>query len=265
MIVTDYIGTGDQILELARALLRNPSIRSWRSYGLIEVRVLAFAATPSAIPRLLASKAIAGVWQVEAAATFETATWDRVARDSIVELCERKCRKHALAALGYGGLGGLFATARGAPDNLPAVFWQEHPVWSPLFANRVVPADFAEAVGDYGATEELSELAQRIGQLRLGRNERLEYMRTSSRTVLAALLVISEAPRSPAALAATLGVDVAEAEKLIDSLRDLDLVRADGTITERGRGEIRAQKRARRRSTAWLQGSEAPYYPHALK
>lgn len=265
VLVTDYIGSGDQVMTLAAALARHPTVRSWRSLHLIDVRVLAFAANPKALTRLEASKAIDGVWSIEGAPTFATATWAPAVHDSIVDLCRTECRTKATWALGYRDSSGLFVTERGAPNNLPAIFWQATAGWCPLFPRRTVPAEFAQELPGYRPSEPLSELAERVGQLRLGRNQRLAYMRATSRELLRALVLISGSKRSPATLAAELGIDVLDAEALHISLGLLGLVDATGRITAAGRGEINAQKRGLRRTTADLQGSDTAYYPQCLK
>jgi hypothetical protein len=265
MLVTDYIGSGDRILTLAAAIARHPTIRSWRSLRLLDIRVLAFAANPEALPRLETSKPIDGVSFIEAAPTFATAPWTSVVREAILELCHRACRTRAHWALGYKGSCGLFATQRGAPNNLPAIFWQTTAGWWPLFPNRTVPSGFARELAEYRQSEPLAELAERIGQLRLGRNQRLDHMRATSRALLQVLILINRQARSSAMLAAELGTDISNLEALLRSLQELGLVDATGSITAAGRREILAQKRGLRRTTAGLEGADDPYYPVSLK
>src|SRR5206468_1845264 len=118
---------------------------------------------------------------------------------------------------------------------------------------------------EYRQSEPLSDLAERVGQLRLGRNQRLPYMRATSRTMLQALVLIGQHGRTPAALAAELNIDLSDADALLGSLRRFGLIDAAGRITSAGRREINAQKRRLRRTTADLEGSDAPYYPLSLK
>ena len=52
-LVTDFVGSGNQALRLAQAIARNPTIRSWRSLHLVDIRVVAFAAHPDTLDYLL--------------------------------------------------------------------------------------------------------------------------------------------------------------------------------------------------------------------
>lgn len=265
VLVTDYCGTGDRILKFAEALARNPSIRSWRSGHLIRFFVISFAASSAALRRFEASPLIAGIQVVEAAATFETAPWSGMVREAIIELCHRERRVNRWRPLGYGEAGGLFATALTAPNNLPALFLQETEGWQPLLGGRRVTPEANRDLVGHRPVEPLDDLALRVGQLRLGLNERLEYMRERSRDLLQILVSVHRAPRTEAELAVGLGRPVAEIGDLLNTLRALEMVDQGTAITESGRGEIDAQKRALRRTSAGLVGSEDTYYPRSLK
>lgn len=264
VLVTDYCGTGSQISILADTLARNKTIKSWRSLKLVGIHVLAFAASTIALRALATHHSIDAVHTIEVAPTLNTSPWPRKLRREIVDLCRRESRVKGYA-LGFKGSGGLLATARRAPNNLPAVFWQVGDGWSPLFPQRKVATEVAADLSGYQMSEPLSDLAVRVGQPRVSRNERLEYMRPASRELLRALLVIHRSAKAPADLAAALATPVAKAEALLQTLHCFGLVDEQFRITAEGRGELIAQKRALRRTTAQLEGSDATYYPQSLK
>ena len=69
-----------------------------------------------------------------------------------------------------------------------------------------------------------------------------------------------------ALLAPALLIDIERAVGLRDALEQLGLIEATTSrITDRGRSELRAQKRARRRTTSGIFGSNEPYYPMQLR
>lgn len=265
VIVTDYVGSGDQLLKLAAAIARNPTIRSWRSFGWLRIHAVAYAGNPHGLARLRADPMIAGVWTADAAPTFETVAWRREVREAVVALCQTECRINQRWALGYHDSASLFVSERGASNNLPAVFWQTAPDWHALFPERTVPAEFARRVDKDRRAEPLPCLAERVGQLRIGRNERLQNLRSTSRSLLAVLLLPAERRRDASTLAATMAIDVSYAEALRECLLGVGLIDATGRITDRGRDEIAANKRGLRHTTARLEGSDAPYYPHGLR
>lgn len=267
VLATDYIGSGDQILALAQAIARHRTIRSWRSRGMLRIYAVAFAATPAALERLRKEAEVDDAWSVEGAPSLETATaglGDTV-RDSIRDLCLTETTIGKKWGLGWNGTAGLFVSEHSVPNNLPAVFWQGR-AWRPLFPWRTVPSEVAEQFDDLRPSPAVPELAIQVGQLRIGRNKRIDSMPPASKLLLKLLLLISKGPRyTTELLAAQLALDVEDVVGLQDSLERLSLVDSTGRITRRGRRELDAQKRARRWTTAELSGSDEPYYPHSLR
>jgi hypothetical protein len=263
VLVTDFCGTGNQVSVLADTIARNKTFKSWRSLGLIRIHVLAFAATPTALRTLRNHPNIDVVHTIEATPDFDTAPWPKKLKLTIVDLCQRESRSKAYA-LGFRQSGGLLATVRRAPNNLPAVFIQTKD-WSPLFPNRRVPPEVAADLAGYKASEPVDALAARVGQPRISVNQRLAYMRPTSRELLATLLLVHRSTRTLDELAAEIGTSMARTEALVDTLHHFGFIDGDLKITTEGRQEILAQKRARRRTTAGLDGSDATYYPHSLK
>ena len=264
VILTDYVGTGAQAETLAAAIARHPTIRSWRSLHRVEIHVAAVVAQQSGIKRLDESRSVDAVHEIEAAPSIWTSFKDSDAQRAIVELCHTYSRKQKLA-LGFGESGGLVVTERGAPNNLPSIFIQQSQGWRALFPDRTVPQSFALELATYRPSESLKELAQRIGQVRLGRNERLESLRRSSRELLHALTLASDGPLDTRALAESTGRDVNEAAAYLATLQNWGFVEEAGRITADGRRELVEHKRGRRRTTAHLQGSSSPYYPLGLR
>lgn len=265
VILTDYSGSGNRIIRMAGALARNRTIRSWRSRGRIRIHAVAFAASPAADEAVAATKVVARLWAVETAPTFETGPWSPEVRSAIEDLCRTECRLAASWALGYKESAGRFLTERGAPNNLPAVLWQTSGTWKPLFPCRTVPVEVARDLEGSRPSESLSALADRVGQLRVGRNERIKNMRSASRLMLQALLLLGQRRRSRAALAAELSIDTVDTEGLLDTLQMLGFIDEQDSVTSAGRSEINAQKSGLRRTTASLSGNDNVYYPMSLR
>jgi hypothetical protein len=263
VILTDFVGTGHQAEDFAGAIARNRTVNSWRSLDLVAVHVATVAGQQSGVAHLRESRYVDAVHVIESAPTI----WTRLPnslQDAAADLCRRYGLKQ-YPALGYDESGGLLTTERSAPDNLPAIFLQQTESWGALFADRKMPSSFVQELGDYRPSEHLEALAERVGQLRLGQNERLRSMRESSRQLLAALTMTSQSATDPLAAAESMGVDVQAAEAYLGTLRDWGFVDQGGRITNDGRRELAEHKRGQRRTTANLRGSSDPYYPLGLR
>ncbi len=154
VLATDIVASGEQIEELAAAIGRNSRIRSWRSFGWLQIRVAAFAVMQDGLDRLTASRHVDTVDYLERVPTISSLPLSEDVREAVVRLCLR----HAGGEdpLGFLDTGALFATERRAPDNVPGVFTRPgSPSWHPLFPGRSVPASFAAEVRDYRGNEPL--------------------------------------------------------------------------------------------------------------
>lgn len=125
--------------------------------------------------------------------------------------------------------------------------------------------EVAADLAGYQPSEPLPALAARVGQLRVGRNERLQYMRPTSRGLLRVLLSLNRSRKSPAELAADLDLPLDNLARLTEILIRFEWIDSDLRITAAGRQEILAQRHALRRTVAHLHGSDAPYYPYSLR
>lgn len=265
VILTDFVGSGNQAGILAKAIERNPTIRSWRSFGWLSIHVATVGAQASGVKALQKSRVIDGVHVAQPAPTLHTEILDTKARDRVAELCRSYCRVRQSQALGYKESGGLFVTERSVPNNTPAIFWQTGPNWVPLFGNRVVGDDFVEQLGEYRKPVALHALATRVRQERLGRNERAALLRPPTQDIVRTLIALSRKQKSAMELGAEAGFDVAHAERLLATLQLWGLLDGAGAITQRGRRELHEYRRGKRHTTADLKGSEAPYYPLSLR
>lgn len=262
VIATDIVASGHQAEDLAFAIARHPTIRSWRSYGLLTIHVVAFAALQRGVDHLTKSPVVDAIDYLELAPTVSSIP-DPIQRDAVFSLCRRYGGPEPL---GYAGTAALFATERRAPDNVPAVLLREGTAsWAPLFPNRVVPHGLAAEIGDHRSAEPLEAAAKRLGQLRLGRNERVESIRRESRDLIQVLTLAAAAPVTPAAIATSLGRDIPVAEALLSSLQSWDLVDGSGATTAAGRLELAEYKRGLRRTSAGLHGSDEPYYHRGVR
>ena len=169
VIVTDYSGSGTQLWNYAKTLVRHPTIRSWRSGGLLRIHAVAFAASPAAFNMLQRPRApFDNLWAVEAAPTFWDQPWTTNMRISIEQLCYRYTnRAHRREALGYKLSRGLFAAESGAPNNLPFILRRSGGTWRPFFDGRTVSPELVSELGDYAPEFDTERLIASTGQVRL--------------------------------------------------------------------------------------------------
>jgi hypothetical protein len=172
LLVDDYAGSGNRATKFATALLRTPSIRSWRSYGLIRLQVALFAASPLAMQTITSSKRVDELSVITHGGDFRSARWSDDELREVRELCYSFARNKEWA-LGYSGSEGLLVMQHTVPNNLPAILWQSkgpgRRKWKPFFAGRTMTPRQQLVLGDYSPSYTASQIAEGFRQFRLAR------------------------------------------------------------------------------------------------
>ena len=267
VIVTDYSGSGAQLWNYAKTLVRNRTIRSWRSGGLLQIHAVAFAATPTAFEMPCRPRSpLDNLWAAETAPTFGDRPWTASERAAVEQLCHLYTQRGRQSeAFGYQASRGLFATEAGAPDNLPVILRQSGKNWRPFFDGRTVPAELVSELGDYAPEFDSDGLVASTGQARLARMPPSRNTRHVSTELLKVLALLNRRARPAAEVAATMGLDLQRAERLLAALTRLGLIDEDRRLTAAGAAELAAGKRAVREVAVTLKPSSDFYYPSTMR
>lgn len=266
ILISDYSGSGRQITQYARALARNPTLRSWRSGHLVKIYAVAFAASEIAVRNVDRETYLEKFVFEMVAPSFSSASWSDAERQVIQRLCEEYAFPSRRGeALGYRNSKGLFATDSTVPNNLPVILRQTGDGWRPFFSERVMPPDLLSSIVGYAPETRRDVILTDLRQTRL-----LEAMSSVSRSREQELLlmVLGLASRGAAqltAIAGALSLNLEEARSLVAFLRSCDLLDENHRITSQGRQELAIAKKKPRKSVAKLEGSDEAYYPKSLR
>jgi hypothetical protein len=267
VLVTDYSGSGKQVIEFARTFVRNARIRSWRSFGWLKVVVVAYAVSLAARAAINGSDYVDDLAVAVPAASFEDAQWTSAERAAIERICRQYVRaRWRKEALGFGDSGGLFMGHTFVPNNIPRILRQRMQGWSPFLDGRTVPPQLALELQDYRPpNRDLAAIARSVNQQRLARAIESGRLRTPADLLVAALSIIGYSTVDVGVIAHRLARSEDEVRAMLDFLVRAGLITADMSITPLGRIELRHARRLERIATANLLGSDEPYYPRALR
>jgi len=267
LLITDYIGSGQQVIEFAATFTRNARIRSWRSFARLQIIVVAYAASSAGRKAVEACKHVDALFVNLPASSFSDAAWTQKEREAIEALClSYTPRKQQKEALGYGASAGLFFTHTAVPNNLPFILRRSTKGWRAFLPGRKVPADLAKELGDYARPHrDLASAARSANQARLARAIESGRLTTSADTIVITLALIAHSRHTRATLAHQLALPDAQIAAIIEFLQDADFVDAGLSITARGRVELRHARRLDRVATARLRGQTEAYYPLVLR
>lgn len=270
VLVADYSGSGSQIITFAKSLVRNERIRSWRSFKWTRLVVVAYAMSLDAHRAIERSGlfALGDVHVVTPAASLADAQWSDSERAAVERLCLGYGDGRS-DALGFGGSGGLFLTHDFVPNNLPWILRRQRGGWRPFFVGpkgRTLPPDLAAELGSYIAPDrDLAALAEGTKQARLAKALESGRIRSPADRLVVVLALLASRTLDVAALSHQLARGESEIEAMLAWLRAAGFVDGDMKVTRDGRAELAHARRLDRVVTAGLSGTDAPYYPSALR
>lgn len=270
LLVTDYTGTGSQCLDMINSILRNPSIRSWRSFRWIKVSVLAFTAAELAITRLRSSGRVDKLDFVETAESFSTANWTPKQAAAVEEICVKYAdpvRRTRNEALGYRGSRGLTVMQHGVPNNLPAILLQtrnSNEPWTAPFPNRTFPAALQRDIAGYRPRQTM-ELARQVPndpELIAALTRKVDG---TQRPYLMTLGAIAARNYDVEQMANALATSTIQVAAITAALHSWGLIDARNHLSDQGWQVLRRLRMRPRKITFSLNGSDEPYYPMQLR
>jgi hypothetical protein len=261
VIVADFIGSGMRVWEMLEAFRLVRTIRSWRSYRLVEFFVVAYTGTEKGLgfvrkhplrPRVLT---VAGCPTVEQA--FRGNEGDAVRR-----LC-LSYPPESMFPMGFGGSSSLVAFEHGIPDNAPAILHSDHGGWIPLFPNRsslAIPAAFPASNREGVIARSNEMLRIRDAKIYLADSRGRRWIQT-----MLVLAAIGEGARTRELISARTRVSLRTVKETLEFTRITRWTSASGALTALGRAELKNLRR-RRAKTPVLPTARKPfYYPTQLR
>lgn len=266
VLVTDYVGTGDQALYFLRAFKSNRTVASWLSSGYLELSILSYAASAQASKKLRAEKYVSFQTCVYARSA-DAAGWSKETRRQIEDFCA-KFSSDGGVGLGYRDNFGLYLTNTRVPNNLPDVLIRYAGCPPALFPGRQINHQLvSELVNrEYLAPSDAVTILNNAGYQAIA--HRLSANRQNLRTSrVHAALAMLEATADPDLVFSTLGSSEGESQRLKSSLVGLGFVDLEGSLTQAGRSELERASRfigATRRYTH-VRRSIMEYFPTRLR
>lgn len=260
--LTDYIGSGRQVIEYVDSWYRNPTIKSWCSFGWLKIVVIAYAATTLGMQAVGASDHLRQIHVVEVV-HGERELQQTIPVGKVIEVCKIYAKRGKVKpALGYRRSAGLFATSFSIPNNLPAILIKTSRYWVPFFDGRSVSGELASEIGEQQPQVDTIRHLEEAGQLRLARRQRDGQLDGRWRDHVRVLALL---PCSDGNLALALGRDLNTIGLLRKALKELCLVSADNRVTKMGRATLTVHRRGSRRGSISLTPNTSPYYPRYMK
>lgn len=259
ILVTDFIGSGDQASRYLQSAWRISSVKSWKSGGFLDLEVVAFSASQVGLSKLEKHPSKPTVSIVEACPTVFD--YDAYGESDLAKLCMRYGPKDyesgSIPSLGHSDIGALIAFSHGMPNNAPRLFHKKGRNWTPLFIGRVVKSSsLASEVRRHNKIKAKLEKMQevRLAELAAQHNAKLDEVLFS--LVLTAL---KKKPRSAMVVSARTGLSIAECEDVLHKCAKSGWIDNRNALTPKAHKELQYLQRPQR-APKQLFKEDKPYY-----
>ncbi|WP_042845672.1 phosphoribosyltransferase-like protein [Providencia rettgeri] len=270
VVLTDTIGSGNQLNKYLNCFWNTPSIKSWLSSGHINVYVVCFAATEFGLSCVELNKTKPSVFYSRICPTIDNSfTYEE--RRKIYEICKKynPQKKHTKTTsfLGYGGVSSLICYSHGLPNNAPLILYRRSATWMPFFRGRATNDVIAELHSRLSNINE-KEYLRLMGEKRLSASKKLATLDEEAKKIILLLAALNKSPRSNSAIASRSGLSSNEVCTMLIKLMYLEWVDSKRRITDEGRFLLSYLRKENKTlfSKKTLPGSDKIYYyPKTLR
>ncbi len=264
-IVTDLIGSGTRVRSYLDSAWRVASVRSWHSYRLIDLHVVAYAATDRGKGAAERHKVQPQVSFEAICPTIETAFDGRVA-SAIPQLCVKydPVFGDAKNSVGFDGSGALIAFAHGCPNNAPRLLHRAGKSWKPLFPARVT-ASSRTVFSDDRDDDTLRSRLQKLKETRLTRGGWLSRSTKEGRWMMLFLASLRRGPRFDEALARKTGLTISEVRQMATRATEWGWLDSKRHLTDEGLSQLVKARIWRPAPRKLLEENTNFYYPKSLR
>ena len=264
-VVTDFVGTGDRVWKFLNAFWRMPTIKSWRSTGLVQFHVIAYSATASGAARARSHPIRPEVHWIAPCPTIKT-QYTEFDAERIEKVLVRydPIDKSPVESLGYGGQGAMLIFSHGCPNNAPRVLYKAGRNWNPLFVGR------SNTLPAFNGRDSLEQRESVFALLGAGRRSTMlssTAWTSDGHERLLVLTALRTGHRFRERIAEVTGLDLWQVDAAMSYLKALGWVAPHGALTSDGRSNLRfaGPFELRKTGASDARSADRMYYPKSLR
>lgn len=268
VLVDDILGSGKRITDFAKAICNHPTIRSWRSYGLIKITAIGFCASTVALERIKKCHAIDSV-KFSLEIQRGRPTWLATERIAI----ENLCRKYSMRLsgvwkkypLGYKDSFAMVAFHHKCPNNVPPIVWRFGKNWFPILHSR--PSILLPEWPDYASVRARREFAASLWMARNQRNSYRMYWNASEPGAALRLFVLNllRNRRSLRSIADIIQVSDLDLQEILNELIGMEWITINHRLTSEGVKEVAHSRKLHRERPVRPTLKGDMYFPRMLR
>lgn len=266
VILTDTVGSGDQIRTYLDSMWKTASIKSWRLSKNIKFTIIAYAATESSISYVKKHPAKPNLKYKISCPTISNKFDDETAQD-LISLCDEynpQNKKGVVNSLGYKGSGALIAYAHGMPNNAPAILHKKSKNWIPLFPGRTA-LDIKSQMPSDAFKVDHSTQVKNLKQQKLAAAVWLRTMDEKAKNLVLVLVATFRFPRTIDAISARTSVSIKDVENSLEVANKYGWLTKTNRLTQDGRKLLKSIESKEKQVDTLPETENIDYYPKSLR
>ena len=217
ILVTDFIGSGEQSERFLHAAWRVASVKSWKSGKFVEFEVVCYSGTIKGIERLQAHPSAPKIFQVVACPTVSKMEHDdRFQIGSLLSKYGPKDSETEIPRLGYDETGALIAFSHGIPNNAPRLLFKSGKDWMPIFLGRVTRIQELKLI--VNKQKLIADALSALHENKLASQASKQSKSSTDFLVAIVIVALKRKPRNVEVVSARTNLSISECESVIDRL-----------------------------------------------
>ncbi len=267
-ILTDTIGSGNQISTYLDSLWKVATIKSLHSFKRLNFFIISYAITVDGKDKIESHKSRPKVIYSMHSPTIDS-TFDKADTEEIKDFCARyslKQQNKNYGPLGYDNCGTLIAYPHGIPNNSPLVLHKKSKKnIPPLFPSRAIGKTQYELNHSFFEID-YSKTLKRNEQIKLATSEWLKVASKEAKIFIVVLASLNKKPRSPTAISKRTSIKIEDVEQQLVLAKECEWVSKSGRLTDDGvklLNHLKKNKEKKRKELVWK--IDMLYYPISLR
>lgn len=266
VLIDDIIASGTRAQTFLDAFFNNATMRSWGSFGYLEVFLVAYAAHSQAIAKLIEYKHIHGV---RSHLTLESGSpeWSKWNHIAVEKLCHEYAHRTSRRRfpLGYKSAFSTICFDYKCPNTVPAIIWAGSQEWKPLFTLRPRLGESSWPRESLSG-ERVERALAAVGEDGVGQSWTLRRSHRDERLAVQILAFANRGIRDKARLSGILGIPEDECATVILRNQARGWLSPTGRPTQEGKNELRYLRKSKSTHRADdIQLVEEYYAPRSLR
>lgn len=267
VLVTDMIGTGRRAREYLDSAWKVASVKSWKSYQLLDFTVVSYTGTDKGISLVRSHKTKPHVIVAKSCPTIST-EFDQEVAQSIRSICIKydPIDHDQTDSLGYRGSEVLLVFSHGCPNNAPRILFKskDRGKWNAFFPGRGTTS----CLDAFDSIDKESSLRQRLGTLKENKLATGDWISSYSEEARDMILVLAALNRSSIKydiLTRKTGLTIKHIEILIQFALNWGWIDSNLRLTAIGRGQLRYARKIHDRKKNVDPTPDKYYFPKSLR